>query len=1245
MELKTVIKSVIEAEPYTKQMLNKYLNMHNPAMPFFRDAKRYVKNPELIRKLELKYREDGSWCMDNGQARSILGEAREIAGKKDKKILDLVDRLGDDPKYARLKASLLYCVDGVDEIIGKQFSFLYKASHWVNLPGQRKSQKKPQDDNKKNKTIDEKIAEGEILSEEMEEFIRNVPEEYLKEQDLATKDFYDNEENGQEINEERKDEIKKENKKKANIDRFQKAMKKFADGETFKIFQKDKDKGHSILKKLVDEEVNPSLKSVYENILKQYNTYLSFEFPDVNPNFLDPETGEKGTLPSVHQRVAGYEALKYIKENRPELRSFGVYDGCGTGKTFIGVGLKGIVEEEMKKKYEQEMQKISGLTGENRKKIEKEMQEKGIRKPIGRTIVLCRINSFSAWEKGIGGEDHERYRVGKNDMIKINEQKKNNELFEDIKNKKWVLLNYEQLTTDITYKKDGKMTKATLCDALREIGFDYVVLDEAHNVRNRGDKTEGQGKDSYSYAVRKLTKDAYFRLLLTATPVFDNPRDYACLMNILRPDICPDVNEFVKDIEEHSGKTPVTARKLNFFIAENTIRRTEAEVNNLEDKLRLVHVCVDMTPEQKAIHNYLVTMRPADWVRQTRKALVDPRLVNPEILRKTGVDVSEISSAKYNKLIDMICGEYSEEIGDIEHGRSLVKKKDGMLEDKFVIFSSQFAEGVTREATKLSKTYRDSGYHSELEDLALGTAPLKELLEKEIRKKYGKNVYIRIIDGAESDESRKIVLRELSEKLPENPDEPYCAGVICTTKAGGESINLSAANHAFFIDEDYTPSVTEQAQGRELRKGQKKDNIYRYHIHANESIDSSIDEYIEEKRLILEIAHDGHELLPEEEVVLENIDTLSNIIIKNLRGGDSIDVTKAEIESLDYFEAKSYKKPRRGLSKRFIGNYKEPTEVQEIMKIISKDPHKCWKDELFAERYTNVLNLMSVIPIHQARICELVKYSNQGLINFPETVLSEGAGPSIHYEAYKGLKGLLKKDEIKVPNIVDRDLNKEMLVGKNKNRVLGNMNGRNSAIKDESFDMVDNASISLVYDAKELKDTLLEANRILKKDGVLSLSIQEYLFPETFYTAMKKMGFEVLTEPNQGIQLSDLARRDLEKKSGIKYTNSYHMKFMDARIMIAKKISNPVEDVDADDLWFKKEEHQEAKDILFGKEAENMPPEEGFHVDTENMIGSGVKKAKSAIEKISMSEAKEQGGKILKISNDGRVLSIDDIQN
>src|SRR5205085_880524 len=115
-----------------------------------------------------------------------------------------------------------------------------------------------------------------------------------------------------------------------------------------------------------------------------------------------------------------------------------------------------------------------------------------------------------------------------------------------------------------------------------------------------------------------------------------------------------------------------------------------------------------------------------------RKALLDPRLVDPEILQKAGVlgQINYQSSAKYNKLEALL----TDKEGPVQRG------------EKFIIFSSMFREGVTQqEHQDLKEKYRQMGISHLYDSLQLSKS-LDVLLAEGFQRR-GFKANIGVIDG------------------------------------------------------------------------------------------------------------------------------------------------------------------------------------------------------------------------------------------------------------------------------------------------------------------------------------------------------------------------------------------------------------------------------------------------------------------------------------------------------------------
>ena len=139
--------------------------------------------------------------------------------------------------------------------------------------------------------------------------------------------------------------------------------------------------------------------------------------------------------------------MKYLR--------FGVFDGCGTGKTATA---------------------ILGMLS-----LEEKLKSEG--KEVRRAVIVCPNQSKElVWAEGLTGDDKRRYtakRYSDDEVLVVTaDQKKDDAFLEQLKTKKVIILNYEQLTTKVN---GGDKTFA---EYIAELGTDYLVFDESHRIKN-----------------------------------------------------------------------------------------------------------------------------------------------------------------------------------------------------------------------------------------------------------------------------------------------------------------------------------------------------------------------------------------------------------------------------------------------------------------------------------------------------------------------------------------------------------------------------------------------------------------------------------------------------------------------------------------------------------------------------------------------------------------------------------------
>ncbi|HME86998.1 MAG TPA: C-terminal helicase domain-containing protein, partial [Candidatus Nanoarchaeia archaeon] len=539
---------------------------------------------------------------------------------------------------------------------------------------------------------------------------------------------------------------------------------------------------------------------------------------------------------------------------------------------------------------------------------------------------------------------------------------------------------------------------------------------------------------------------------------------------------------------------------------------------------------------------------PPNGLIQARKAILDPRLVDPTILKRAGVlgSVTPYNSAKYK---------------DLEEQLTAV---DGPLlnNEKFLIFTL-LKEGVTKaNHNKLKKEYERMGEEAAFKKLHLEKS-LEILLEEAVEKRIGKKIDIAVIDGSLSQEKRDRIIDNLNKDI---------SGVIATTKTGGESNDYTAASWIFILEEDYSPDTEVQGIARVVRKGQKRKVKIRP-SRATNTLDESLHEYVTRKKIINTIALDGLALTEEEESLLS--DGEGKLLWQEERkrgmGGTSIDVASASFGYVDDVATKvKNRKTMPGKVEYLISSEYKTTDAQLLNKLIGEDPLGCWKDPKFVELYMKVLPTLAVSASHRAKILDLVRRAKEQQIEFPKKVLADGSGPSILYDAYQNIVNIVRQEGFKVPRIYDRDTSQLMLnKGTNPNKILGNMTGENSSLKKGSFSMVDNQSISLLRNQSEVKKTILESNRVLKEDGLLHLGVHNLKFMKEFYPSLEKAGFKVLSEKNEGYVMTKAFFRQLKEEKGEHFASSFRNKLNGTQFILAQKKDKPG-NVSEEGLWFER---------------------------------------------------------------------------
>jgi len=311
-------------------------------------------------------------------------------------------------------------------------------------------------------------------------------------------------------------------------------------------------------------------------------------------------------------------------------------------------------------------------------------------------------------------------------------------------------------TYDIVLTTYGTLRRDVMI--LKDVNFDYVVLDEAQTIKNAGSQV--------AKASRLL--QATHRLALSGTPIENHLGDLWSIFEFLNPGMLGRSSIFktyAADSDDDDSRR-LLSQGLRPFI----LRRTKKQVaSELPDKVEQTILC-DMGSEQRKLYDEL-----REHYRQSLLGLIEEQGI-----AKTKIHVLEAllrlrQAACHPALLDKSTDEESSAKLDV-----LCPHLEELLDEghKSLVFS-QFTSML---------------------------AVVKKHLDQ-------RGIVYEYLDG----QSRN--RQEIVERFQNDPD---CGVFLISLKAGGLGLNLTAADYVFILDPWWNPAVETQAIDRAHRVGQTR---------------------------------------------------------------------------------------------------------------------------------------------------------------------------------------------------------------------------------------------------------------------------------------------------------------------------------------------------------------------------------------------------------------------------------------
>lgn len=349
------------------------------------------------------------------------------------------------------------------------------------------------------------------------------------------------------------------------------------------------------------------------------------------------------------------------------------------------------------------------------------------------------------------------------------------------------VVNYESvesllLTTKKTVK-DGRTINEVVQNAICQ-GFKSVIIDEAHELRNM--------KTNRFKSVEVAVKGKDYRMLLTGTPIVNEPTDIAALLVLLGR-----ISEFggIRAFKsEYKGLTK------EFIDSKDNVSKGN------QDKLKYLNIKLRNTCFIRREKHKVLTQLPAK-VRQVMKV---------EITTQSEYDLAFRSLQKF--LLES--GKSDAEIAKSLQAEVLVKM--GALRQISARGKMQALRELVNEVIGLGEKLVIFVWHNEIYQL--------------IKSEYPDAVSI---TGNDSD----LEVEVNKKAFQENPDTNL---IIVSYKRGGVGHTLTAASKVAFMELGWNPKDQNQAEDRAHRIGQEN-HVNCYYLLGNETIDEWVYDIIQAK--------------------------------------------------------------------------------------------------------------------------------------------------------------------------------------------------------------------------------------------------------------------------------------------------------------------------------------------------------------------------------------------------------------
>lgn len=337
------------------------------------------------------------------------------------------------------------------------------------------------------------------------------------------------------------------------------------------------------------------------------------------------------------------------------------------------------------------------------------------------------------------------------------------------------------------------------CYKLTQMHWDMIIVDEAHRMKNPDSQ--------WTRNIKKLK--AEYKHIMTGTGFVNNPSEIWSLLNFLFPKVYTSYWNFAEhycEFDDWSGYRRIVGIKpdredeFRELVKKVGVRRTMLECfPNIKEPIETA-VSISLNKKQRQMYDemkeYLATLDAKG------EPLHSPTVLSMlNRLRQICVATPEVIGEEYDPILE----------------RRVVKVK--LVEPSSKLDAvMEIIDGLEWDAERKDQLVVFSNFKDPL-----------ELLQRRLEK--AKIPYLRLLP-AMNEKQRYELWHDI---WPKKEHQVF----LCTLQVGSESINLTAANRAVFLDQSWSPATNKQARGRIYRPGQGDVAQFIY-VRAENTVDSYV---------------------------------------------------------------------------------------------------------------------------------------------------------------------------------------------------------------------------------------------------------------------------------------------------------------------------------------------------------------------------------------------------------------------